>query len=63
MNETPQQFNDRIKGSIHVVPVDDLKEHNTFSDYCKCEPRIEWQPNGHRIVVHNSYDGREFFEV
>ncbi len=62
MAETQQQFNDQIKGSIHVVPIDDQKEHNTFSDVCKCLPRIEYQPNGHRIIIHNSYDGREFFE-
>lgn len=60
--ETAQQFNDRIKGSIHVVPVDDLQPHNTFSDYCKCSPRIEYQPDGGRVIVHNAYDGREFFE-
>jgi len=62
MDETKQQFNDRIKGSTHVVPVNDKKEHNTFSDHCKCEPRVEYQPNGNRIIVHNAYDGREFFE-
>lgn len=49
--------------AIHVIPVDDLKPHNTCSDYCKCCPRVEQQPNGNRLIIHNSYDGREFFET
>ena len=63
MKETAQQYNDRIKGSLHVTPTNDLKPHNTFSDYCRCKPRVEWQNNGHRIIIHNAYDGRDFFEL
>ncbi len=48
---------------IHVVPVNDRKEHYTNGHYCHCNPRIEWAENRtDKIVVHNSYDGREFFE-
>lgn len=48
--------------SWHVTPIDDLKVHNTLSDHCQCLPRVDYQPNGNRIVVHNAYDGREFWE-
>lgn len=50
----------------HVVPVDDLIEHDTDTDSCICGPEITpverddgsiaW------IVVHHSLDGRELNE-
>lgn len=44
---------------LHVVPVDDLREHSTDSDKpCWCNPTIE---DG--VIVHNSMDGREHFET
>lgn len=46
---------------VHVLPVDDLKEH-TETDDCECHPRIEYVGDGGKLVVHNSYDGREFLE-
>lgn len=51
--------NDRI---WHVVPINDLREHETSdARTCWCRPRVEiegicW------ILVHNSLDGREAFE-
>lgn len=53
----------------HVVPVDDLIEHDTSEEAgidCVCGPRIEYLPteeNGDAwVIVHNSLDGRERFE-
>jgi hypothetical protein len=48
----------------HILPVDDLKPHTESGKYCKCQPVIsESHDNtGHTLVIHNSYDGREFFE-
>lgn len=44
---------------LHVVPVNDLREHSTDSDKaCWCKPREE---DG--VIVHNSMDGREAFET
>lgn len=40
----------------HVVPIDDLREHE--SDGCWCRP--EDDEDG--FTVHNSMDGREAFE-
>ncbi len=37
-----------------------MQEHNTSSEHCWCKPRIEDQPNGDKIIVHN--DIAEFFE-
>jgi hypothetical protein len=44
---------------LHVVPIDDLREHSTDSDKpCWCHPEEE---DG--VIVHNSMDGREKFET
>lgn len=52
--------------TTHVYPLNDLREHTVDGDdghvgKCDCNPRIEWV-NGSRLVVHNSYDGRELLE-
>ncbi len=45
----------------HVVPVNDLIKHNTdFKDEfdnCPCNPEIK-----RLLVIHNSLDGREYYE-
>lgn len=48
------------KNIWHVIPCNDLKEHED-TKLCKCNPKIDKTENG-EIVVHNSYDGREFIE-
>jgi hypothetical protein len=47
------------ENDIHVMPVDDLKEH--VFENCPCNPRIEVE-GGNLIYVHNSWDGREYIE-
>lgn len=44
--------------TYHVYPVNDLKLHD-LNQHCHCCPAIK--ENG-MLIVHNSYDGREFFE-
>lgn len=48
--------------TAHVVPVDDLIEHE-HSDECVCGPTVEpvKTPAGavNWLVIHNSLDGRE----
>jgi ascorbate-specific PTS system EIIC-type component UlaA len=46
--------------SIHILPINDLKEHEELST-CACNPKMLTE-NGEMIFVHNSYDGRELFE-
>jgi hypothetical protein len=41
----------------HVIPVDDLRPH-IQSLKCLCNP----QDTGEGVIVHNSFDGREFDE-
>jgi len=43
----------------HVVPVDDLKEHDLRSE-CWCYPDLH---EDERMVVHHSADNREDFET
>lgn len=45
---------------INILPVNDLKEH-IESSICECKPRVEFE-NGEMIIIHNSYDGREWKE-
>lgn len=48
-----------MKDDIHVMPVDDLKEH--LFENCPCEPRVEVE-GANLIYIHHSWDGRELFE-
>jgi len=43
--------------SLHIIPLNDLKEHEEEST-CDCCPTLIIE-NGEMIFVHNSYDGRE----
>jgi len=51
-----------IDQTIHVLPLNDLKSHSETGTRCACQPRIENGERGNVIVVHNAYDGREFYE-
>ena len=42
----------------HVIPLEDLLEHNTDDTACWCDPKIKVE-GAVLIVVHNSFDGRE----
>ena len=44
----------------NILPNNDLKPHKRNSS-CRCKPRVIFE-NGEMIVIHNSYDGREFRE-
>ena len=46
--------------SIHVLPVNDIKEH-VEETTCPCEPEVI-VVNGEMIIAHNAYDGRELLE-
>ncbi len=50
-----------MRRQMHVVPVNDLREHNTKSKKCWCEPMIEEYKRG-TLVTHNSLDQRELYE-
>ena len=42
----------------HVYPVNDLMQHDTESGKCWCNPQSD-----DFVVIHNSLDGREDYEV
>src|SRR3990167_2479534 len=44
---------------IHVLPTNDVKRH-TENELCGCLPVSK---GGGRLIVHNSYDGRELLEA
>ena len=45
---------------INVLPDNDLRPHKEDST-CECNPKVIFE-NGEMIVVHNSFDGREYKE-
>lgn len=45
---------------FNILPVNDIKPHIEDST-CECKPKVIFE-NGEMIVVHNSYDGREYKE-
>ena len=45
---------------IEVTPINDSNAHDE-GGMCHCCPQIEFS-NGEMIVIHNSYDGREYIE-
>lgn len=50
----------------HVIPVNDLVDHEDVGDDCVCGPRVELiqrdgRPDAY-VVVHHSLDGRERHE-
>lgn len=50
-----------MKEQIHVVPINDTKEHDE-SMACHCRPEIQPQ-EGNYVIVHNAFDGREWKEL
>lgn len=45
---------------VNIVPVKDLKLH-LVSEACLCKPSIKWECIT-KIIIHNAWDGREFYE-
>ena len=48
---------DESVGDWHVIPLNDLKEHECSAD-CWCEPTLDDEAEG-LVYVHHSLDGRE----
>lgn len=46
----------------HILPINDTKEHEEKST-CECRPEVEILDNGDMMIIHNSFDGREYVEV
>ena len=44
----------------NILPVNDIESHIEDST-CKCKPKVIFE-NGEMIIVHNSFDGREYRE-
>jgi len=44
----------------NILPINDLREHSENTT-CECKPKVIYE-NGEMIVIHNSFDGREFRE-
>ena len=54
-----------MSDTVHVYPDNDIREHIIDGDagdlgQCPCHPEIEYGPG--KIVIHNSFDGRELIE-
>lgn len=49
-------------GDVHVIPVNDLREHVSDGEECWCRPEIECVLGG-SIITHHSMDRREEYET
>jgi hypothetical protein len=56
----PWEVVETEKGDVHVVPLNDKKEHTLLTD-CSCGPRIDVE-GAKLIIVHNAWDWREIVE-
>lgn len=45
--------------NIHVLPINDLREHQEALD-CWCNPTPDHEEPS--VIIHNSMDGRESYE-
>lgn len=47
---------------VHVLPLNDLVEHEMNWNLCICSPSVEVmeESDGNSVVTHHSLDGREF---
>lgn len=45
-----------------MLPANDSKTHVEKGENCHCRPRVA-REGGDVVVVHNAYDGREFYEA
>ena len=50
-----------VAGIRHLIPLDDSKDH-IAQTYCDCSPKVEEQPDGSLLVIHNSFDDRLIME-
>lgn len=59
----PGQHGAAQVSTVHVVPINDLVEHETDCDDCVCGPTIEavFREDGSNgwLILHHSLDGRE----
>lgn len=52
-----------MSDTIHVLPLDDLIEHDSdHSDECICGPDTTYVEGGGKVITHHSLDGRELHE-
>lgn len=57
-----QRWPDGRRRAVHIVPINDLQEHDDCSEQCWCAPRVERLESG-VLVIHQSADGRELVEA
>lgn len=57
MTEDPE-----LLGAVHVFPMGDAHAHKLGGKDCPCQPRVKRLDDRHSLVLHNSFDGREFAE-
>lgn len=51
---------EHVAENVHVVPINDLREHVIDGTTCWCKPRVDEEMDN--LVIHNSMDERESYE-
>lgn len=47
----------------HVLPVNDIREHQENGVICECKPEIRIEDEENWLIIHNAWDGREWTEL
>jgi len=47
----------------HVLPVNDIEEHQEEGVVCHCKPEIRIEDEDSWLIIHNAFDGREWEEL
>lgn len=56
------EYNYNMASIYHILPSNDSDEHEE-SEECKCHPEVTWVTEDYCIIVHNSFDKREYIET
>ena len=59
-NEQTRYDGDSADNTIHVYPLNDIRDHDLEGTMCECQPRVEFDIG--ILVIHNAWDFREVNE-
>jgi hypothetical protein len=62
MKRRRRKDRDDPSDTLHVYPVNDLREHDISGKTCWCDPDVDTGVGG-TVVTHHSLDEREKFET
>lgn len=59
----PHKLIYNMTNKFHVLPVNDIREHQENGVICECKPEIRIEDEENWLIIHNAWDGREWEEL